>query len=842
MSSDLKQSPPSLDSAQLDWLKKIGVVLNIGVADGPTTDANLPNQDARGSAPLNKFGGAGDDGARADSSLSGSPLTERVVAQSAPQIEDTEANWATYRANVNSLADRLRKARQEKPQDPKSAEAHKKLIEVYDKMGAAEVRRDISEAYRLSEELLDRLNDYEKARDAHEKAQKDAAEKQQQRADSRDSLQKKYDEIEYLINDVMNSKDPDLADFGNRIEKLKQAYDSARLSDDITSAKTHLDNLARELQTKLSAESATFAKSLDELGIAGQLGKFYDAQYYPGHALHEVRNKAIEIQKKRAAISDYITANKLVVQAKRKLEEASKREADAAKTKPQREEAAKQGQGKLDAELKALKAELDRFVDHQYPPAAEPKSLEIRDKLVKWKTDWDATLRQGFPFPTSKYGSGWNPAGPNEIRQLFKDYQATAEAFWKKTYETGAAGIKPRVDAALATKKASDDPTKPEQDKVAAKKLEMEDAAAKKDYYQASTKTGALRDQLERFDAALKGQAAAKAAFQAKWNKIKDELLKVLALKPEETELQTILGQMKPIDTQMKEQLRRGNFVQALKHLEALLPLLEAFFEEARKTPRDCDWVRDTAKLLHARIHRKYLKASGQLKAAAAAYKKALEDHKKTVTKPDFMNEFLISLFFAGLGGLAGGAIGATVKNMFDKAIKDAAGPGGLIDAAKDIAKFTTKSLQAAGASPKPVTALSALSGDGVDLALSIGSRLDEEAANLVVEVESLIEIVRAKGEKCNFEKIRIAGDPAAALEKDPFLNILGGLQPDKRSYARLIWEEWVTAHPLADRLLLKYEDDIREQAGTVPSLEKKISEAHRRDMERMSRKRPGEI
>jgi len=771
----------------------------------------------------------------------GSPLQDRVVAQSAPQIDDTEANWATYRANVNSLADRLRKARQENPQDPKSAKAHKKLFEVYDKMGAAEVRRDISEAYRLSEELLDRLNEYEKERDIHEKAQKDAAEKQQQRGDSRDSLQKKYDDIEYLINDVINSKDPELAELGKRIEQLKQDYDSARLSDNLASAKSHLDNLAHELESKLAAVQAAFSKSLGELGIAGQLGKQYDQHYYPSHPLHEVRKKAIEIQGKRATISDYVAANKLAEESRRKYEEHKRREGEAAKTKPQRDEAAKQAQGKLDAELKALKAELDRFVDHPYPPAAEPKSLEIRDKLVKWKTDWDATIRQGFPFPTSKYGSGWNPAGPNEIRQLFKDYQATAEAFWKKTYETGAAGIKPRVDAALATKKASDDPTKPEQDKVAAKKQEMEDAAAKKDYYQASTKTGALRDQLDRFDAALKAQAAAKAAFQAKWNKIKDELLKVLALKPEEPELQTILGQMKPIDAQMKEQLHRGNFVQALKHLEALLPLLEAFFEEARKTPRDCDWVERTAKLLHVRIHRKYLKASGQLKAAAAAYKKALEDHKKAVTKTDFVDAFLVSLFFAGLGGAVGGAIGATVKNMFDKAVRDAAGAGALIDAAKDIAKFTTKSLQAAGASPKPLTALSALSGDGVDLALSVGSRLDEEAANLLVEVESLLEIVRAKGEKCNFEKIRIAGDPAAALEKDPFLNILGDIQPDKKSYARLIWLEWSHGKQL-DHPYLKYADDIRDQTGTDGPLEQRIKEAERRDIERLGRKRHGEI
>jgi hypothetical protein len=490
------------EQAQLDWIESVIAQIR----------QSLQAAEANGDATCTTYGLASspltserisDNEVSASPNPPSSPLQDHVVAHSGPRIDDTEANWATYRTNVNSLADRLRKARQEKPQDPKSVETHKKLFEVYDRMGTAEVRRDISEAYRLSEELLDRLNEYEQARGAYEKAQKDAADKQQRRAGSRDSLQTKYDEIEYLINDVINSNEPELADFGRQIEKLKQDYDSARLSDDLNSAKTHLDNLARELETKLSAGKAAFAKGLNELGIAGQLAKFYDDQYYPGHALHDVRKKAIDLQNKRATISDYIAGNKLVVQAKRKVEENKKRASEAAKNEPKRKEAAKQAAAKFEAELKALKAELDRFVAHHYPPAGDAKSVEIRDKLEKWKTEWDATLRQGFPFPTGKYGSAFPTGGVNEIKQLFKDYQATTEAFWKKTYETPAANIKAKLEPVLDKKKWTDEAMKAEQAKVVAIKKEMDDAVAKKDYYQASIKQTALSLQLHRFSSLI---------------------------------------------------------------------------------------------------------------------------------------------------------------------------------------------------------------------------------------------------------------------------------------------------------------------------------------------------
>jgi hypothetical protein len=473
-----QKSGESLKEAQQAWLKKLGVIVKPSVTDVASGDAIRAKQ------------------------TSGSPSTPGDVLDTAGNratpysaSPDDPAKKSLYEANLSGIEARLQSILKEKPPDDATAAIHQKIKDINQQMRAYAADGDYNMANQFSDELLVELGNYEKAREANTRKTREV----NQRADARGNLEKKYNDIEKLLNDVLNTPpiDSAAADFAAKIEKLKQEYNSARLSDDINSATKHLDNIIRELNAKLAEVSAAYSKNVAD--IAWELESGADSHYYPSHPLDGIRKQLIAARKNLSTISSYINANKLVGEFKRKQAEYKKQQAAVAKDEPKQKEAAERANAKFKAELTALKAALDKAVDHPYPPAGDDKSREIYDQLEKIRKDWDAALKNGFPFPSTKWGSAFPSSGVKEIKELFQQYQSTTEAFWKKSYETAAAQMKADLPAALDKKKWTDDAMKVEQSKIVALKKEMDAAVGKKDYYQASIKASALFKQLHRF-------------------------------------------------------------------------------------------------------------------------------------------------------------------------------------------------------------------------------------------------------------------------------------------------------------------------------------------------------
>ena len=121
-----------------------------------------------------------------------------------------------------------------------------------------------------------------------------------------------------------------------------------------------------------------------------------------------------------------------------------------------------------------------------------------------------------------------------------------------------------------------------------------------------------------------------------------------------------------------------------------------------------------------------------------------------------------------------------------------------------------------------------------------MGQRLKDEAARLLVSVENLLTMVRDAN--CQTAEFRIEGDPVKALDDDPFLTIVAGLQPDKKAYARLIWAEWF--NNLRDKgVTIPLRIKISEQTGGDADLEAKINKsakAEREDADRRYERKVG--
>src|SRR5262249_28698282 len=143
-------------------------------------------------------------------------------------------------------------------------------------------------------------------------------------------------------------------------------------------------------------------------------------------------------------------------------------------------------------------------------------------------------------------------------------------------------------------------------------------------------------------------------------------------------------------------------------------------------------------------IDAKWHGAAKKLEDAAGAFERAKRAQSEAIhaarANQELAAELVTGAFFAGLGGLAGGAIGNIINARMSKPTADPAFGGAITDGGKDTMKWATRALQKLGKgsqsgetteSPDPTLGGSedSVGQDPVVWARSMSSKLHAEAA-----------------------------------------------------------------------------------------------------------------
>lgn len=331
----------------------------------------------------------------------------------------------------------------------------------------------------------------------------------------------------------------------------------------------------------------------------------------------------------------------------------------------------------------------------------------------------------------------------------------------------------------------------------------LEALVAAGEYEDALRALQALEPQLEELEQVLEAAALDEAVFRnLMWPSVLADVEPALAAGTDIPEVQATLDALREKKQAVDAAVAVYDYAAAADLVPEVKAALQAHQEELRKSPRECDWVRDTATQLLALIDAKYHVASAKVLRAAQAYDAALAEHKialgKVAGARQLADDLLWGVFFAALGGAAGGAAGSIVKagltSAISKAFTDEAAGGAVIDATKDVAKFTTRYIDKfRGKAGDPTAIVAKVGGNGVELARSFGIAVEEQAAALDQEVVKLIGLVK-ENEACDDGlTVRVEGDPVKALETDPFLKALEGINDvTQQAFARGLWAVWI--------------------------------------------------
>ena len=212
-----------------------------------------------------------------------------------------------------------------------------------------------------------------------------------------------------------------------------------------------------------------------------------------------------------------------------------------------------------------------------------------------------------------------------------------------------------------------------------------------------------------------------------------------------------------------------------------------------------------------SKINTKWNRAAKKLEDATTAFEDAQTKHNVVLHKAGqaqkLVGELLMGAFFAGLGGLAGGAAGNIIKSKLSKLgplLGDTAG-GALTDGGKDVVKFAIKALQNLGGdgnqSPTPTgsggPAGSAQGGnmDGVGAdptrwARGISSKLHDEVATINEKLGNVQDKARNADRDAEFDDFD--GDPVEAIDNDESITALEGVSTKEGDYAKGLWQMWL--------------------------------------------------
>lgn len=603
---------------------------------------------------------------------------------------------------------------------------------------------------------------------------------------------------------------PALADLESQISSLQQQAETAAAADDYEQACTHLT----ALEPVLAEHEAAKAK-LEEQKLAYEQARAALEQHLPT-ATEPGEGRLAEVQ---TGIQQSLA------------------DADAAEAAEDYETALehlKALEGQL-AELETLLAARDEYqsrlarLEPRLPTsggAAAGRLAEVQTEIETLRADAEAAAGSSdFETALQKL---------TELEELLGEFEELSSQ--RDQFEERWAELQPRLP------QDSEPDATPEvieiNDSIVQARTSLESKAAEGDYEGALCEVDELVRLVSDLDAAKEAAVRQREEFEQAYAGMKQTVEMAVAAQTDVPAVQEKQQELADRKAEVDAAVAQNDYETAQSLLEDVDVALKAYEEELRKEPRNCDWINATATSLMAGIMRHYMQAQGKIDRAAQAYDDALAAHKAAVEAVDarkqLVADLLTGIFFAGLGGAVGGAVGGALKSSVEGAFKKAAESGAILDATKDIAKFTTRSLQQLGGSAGDPTSVSANFGaNGVELARGVGQAVHAQGDALLAEVQKLANLVRDNPEACDSkEGIRVEGDPAAAMDSDPFLAVLGTIaSADKRTFAKLLWGSWIEAHAFSiDEKCDEWgdctavvEDDIEDFWGWWADLTKNI-------------------
>ena len=627
-----------------------------------------------------------------------------------------------------------------------------------DKMTAAAEADDYDTALRLADELELELTDLETALAARQHYDEQWA-----------ALQLKLPQS--------TTGSPALADLESRIDSLRQQSETAAAADDYEQACTHLTALESTL-----AEYETAAAKLQENKLAYEQARAALEQHLPTSTepgegrLAEVQT---EIQQSLAdadaaeAAEDYETALEHVnalegqlVELETLLAARDEYKAKLAQLQPRLPTSGKAAAGRL-AEVQT-----------------EIETLRADAEAGAVSSDFEAALK-----------------ALTELEELLTEYEDLASK--REEFEQRWAEVQPQVPT--ATEPDASPNTLKIGDAIGQSRGAIEAVAATSgDYEGGLAEIDKLIKLLADLTEAREKEVQARANFEQKYAALKQSVESALAAQTDVKEIKAKQDDLAAKKKMLDDTVSKNDFETAQTQLADVQSSLDAYVEELGKSEVNRDLVRDMALKLNIAINRRYMASSAKINNAATAYDKALTEHKAAIAKVTAGKQLAVDIaagvFFAALGGFAGGAVAVKVSGTVQKAFESKAVQGGVIDATKDTAKYLVRTAEKAkGKVDDPTAILTKVGGNGTELARSMGAAVNEQGAKLLGVIEHWVDVL-IESDKANPSggTVRVnleEGNPYNSIVNDPFLAILDGICGTQADFARALWATWIQNH-----------------------------------------------
>ena len=161
-------------------------------------------------------------------------------------------------------------------------------------------------------------------------------------------------------------------------------------------------------------------------------------------------------------------------------------------------------------------------------------------------------------------------------------------------------------------------------------------------------------------------EVQARANFEQEYAALKQSVESALAAQTDVKEIKAKQDDLAAKKKTLDDTVSKNDFETAQTQLADVQSSLNAYVEELGKSAVNRDLVRDMALKLNIAINRRYMASSAKINNAATAYDKALTEHKAAIAKVTAGKQLAVDIaagvFFAALGGFAGGVVAAKVS------------------------------------------------------------------------------------------------------------------------------------------------------------------------------------
>jgi hypothetical protein len=592
--------------------------------------------------------------------------------------------------------------------------------------------------------------------------------------EAKEYQEKKWNELKPRIDKLVADKPP----IGNACEELdgaKKVMDQAVAQKDWLGAKTHVDQLSTRLEQheKLYKEREPFKKFYDEKWTAAplkaQVEKAAGDVFVEGTVSEKVKNAMTALGNAKKQMLDFANAGQFD-KAKPILEKLPKLLEDYEKVKTEDKKF-------YDEKWPPLKTEIDKY------PADVPIE-EVKTAVAEINKSKTEIL--GFATASQYY----------KTRPLLEKLPAALEKLKQRlrtVYEKTWAELKKQLPT--STQKGS-----AKEPELLKQLLELctkvESTAASGDYVAALKQIDPVKAKFRELTSEHEAYENQKKDFEKRSADMKTGLDMALATKTDVKEVKATQDAVKAKKTEAEAAAKAGDYAAGITKLNELDAAIKAHQEEEKKKPHKCTWVTAAAGKLSELIKEKYLQADTRIKRAADGYDAALKAQKGAIDAVHQLKQLAVDIamgvFFAGLGGAAGGAVGDLLKKSVSS--------GAVIDAGKDVAKWTARTIEKFGGGKldkDPLAGLPKVGGDGTALARSIGVAINAQAVALGKQVQALYQFVMDNEAKCEVMTVRVEEPNYAAFESDPFLKELGSIanisqDEFQKVFAQALWKKWI--------------------------------------------------